>query len=85
MENKKACKRQAKKHKNIKISKIKHTKEEKKLLRAFALITAFILFGVFTASGILYAAARTAYIQEGREYETLSLKDFSITDFFSKD
>lgn len=83
MKNKKSLTKQGKKEKIIKQNKTKTTKEEKKLIRAFMMILTWTLFAALTASGLLFAAARTAYIQEGKEYETVSLNDFSVTSFFA--
>ena len=47
--------------------------EEKKLTRIFCLILIWTLFLSVTAAGLLMAAARTGYVSEGREAQTVTL------------
>lgn len=47
--------------------------EEKKLIRIFCMILIWTLFLCVTAAGLLMAAARTGYVSEGREAQTVTL------------
>lgn len=53
------------------------TKEEKKIVRTFTLITIWIIFAVCTLCGLITAKEQTAYISDGKEIETVKYDFFS--------
>lgn len=55
------------------------TNEEKKIVRVFQMIVIWTLFAAFTVYGLVSAAEKTAFVNEGKETSTIV---FAIDNYF---